>query len=285
MPITQLNNGASTATARAKINTIIDQLNGPSSPSQTPNVWHVNSLGNDTTGTGTMAQPFETLGRAVTAAGGNDCTFYLGRGTYAVTRSGWPANQVIIGQGWGATIIEITSADAVYLTAHDCDVSIITDAAPGAIGADGNSGDPNGQYGGAGGNAPPITLKGSCRGLNISALGGAGGAGGNAISIDDAPASGGYGGNGGESGAIIIQVPVVLGSIINGSAFGGFAGSGANGGSTGVDGASGGAASLTIDACDFHESGNVNTGPITVSRSYYPPGVTITNNLGGNATS
>jgi len=56
MPLATINNGASSATARASINAAITGLNNASGPG----VIYVTKAGNDTTGDGSLAKPFLT---------------------------------------------------------------------------------------------------------------------------------------------------------------------------------------------------------------------------------
>ena len=279
MPLSTINNGDSSATARAAINAAITGLNNASGP----NVFHVTTAGNDTTGDGSLAKPFLTLGRAVTEADGDPCTFRIGRGTFTVTVAGWLANQVIIGEGWGATIVEITSSATVTLIAHDCDVSIDANGEAGATGVAGDSVMTGGLIGGLGGNASEITFKGTARGANITAKGGVGGTGGAGWDDGEGGSSnGGDGGPGGNSAVIDIQVPIVIGIVDNGAADGGAGGEGPNGGSNGAAGPAGMSAFLTLDSCDIR-SATVTSGISTVSRCCVLSSYYITNDNGGNA--
>ena len=60
MPLSIINNGASSATARANINAAITGLNNASGPS----VIYVTTAGNNTTGDGTLAKPYLTAQKA-----------------------------------------------------------------------------------------------------------------------------------------------------------------------------------------------------------------------------
>jgi hypothetical protein len=279
MGLSLIADGESTAVVSGKLNAAITGLNNASGP----NVIHVTTTGNDTTGEGTLAKPYLTLGRAVTEADGDPCTFRVGRGTFPVTVAGWSENQVIIGEGWGATIVEITSSAAVSVIAHDCDVSIDTNGAVGAVGSAGDSITPIGGDGASGGNASEITVKGTARGVSITAKGGVGGAGGAGYNDGEGGQSlGGVGGLGGNSAVINIQVPIVIAIVDNGAVDGGAGGLGANGGSDGLAGSAGMSAALYLDSCDIR-SATVTSGTNTVSRCYVPASYTIANDHGGNA--
>lgn len=258
------------------------QSSSGSDPIVTPNVIHVTTSGNDATGDGTMAKPFITLGRAVIEADGDPCTFKLGFGTFAVTRVGWPSNQVIRGEGWGCTLVGISSTDAVAIFAHDCDISVNTNGAAGANGYHGNAESLDGTIGGSGDPASLIIIKGTCRVINATALGGAGGFGGNAYTDNETIfGNAGTGGNAGDSGAIFIQAPLVVGVINNSAAIGGLGGvdSSSLPASSGGNGTPG---FLTVDGCDFHEA-SISSGTNAISRSRVPLGFYINNDLGGNS--
>jgi hypothetical protein len=277
MPLSTINNGASSATARASINAAITGLNNASGP----NVIYVTKAGNDTTGDGSLAKPFLTLARAVTEAAGAACTFKLGHGTFAVSCTGWSVNQVIRGEGWESTIIEITSAGGVDLIAHDCDIDLEANGTPGINGANGTPEDINGQPGTPGSNAYSVVIKGTCRVLTVSAKGGVGGNGGNGGNFDDG-GNGGNGGNSGNSGSISLKVPFAF-NIQNGIVSGGNYGSGVGIGSPGITGNNGSSSVLEIDGCDFSLA-TVDAGVSTISRSFFPNGFTPSNDRGGNAS-
>jgi hypothetical protein len=85
MPLSTINNGASSATARANINAAITGLNNASGPS----VIYVTTAGSDTTGDGTLAKPFLTAQKAYDIGKAAAVPFKIsfGKGSFSFSES------------------------------------------------------------------------------------------------------------------------------------------------------------------------------------------------------
>lgn len=181
-----------------------------SEPIATPKVLHVTTAGNDTTGDGSLANPYQTGTKAFTVAlaltGQNIC-IQFGVGAFTCTAAGvWPSRISVKGMGPLVTTLTLTTTDnvilwsdrsiAVVLTAtgsgpgvsgpditfYNVYGSIFTQGEPGATGTQGTPGSaesPSGDGGPGddGGNGGNIDLMDSfC--TTVETLGGAGGEGG-----------------------------------------------------------------------------------------------------------
>ena len=86
-----ISNGVSGGTALSKVGTVSLTVSGPV-------VWFVQTTGNDTTGKGTLSQPFLTVGKAATTALTGQSIFVYS-GNYNSTVAVLKASQVLVGQG------------------------------------------------------------------------------------------------------------------------------------------------------------------------------------------
>ena len=124
MPLSTINNGDSSATARAAINAAITGLNNASGP----NVIYVTTAGNDTTGDGSLAKPYLTAQKAYTegVAAGNPFGLHLGVGSFSITLSAVPSGLLKFVHGEGFDLDD-PNASLTYL-AIGADPAITTNA-------------------------------------------------------------------------------------------------------------------------------------------------------------
>lgn len=246
---------------------------GGSDPIDTPNIFYVTTTGNDTTGDGTMAKPFASLGRAVTASNGDPCLFQLGTGTFGVTREGWPSNQHIHGAGYILTTINITHINeggGVYpmsIYAHFCSIHPV------------NRGSDNFAPEGPGYAGGDIAVYGDCYVYNPNCSGGRGGSG----TSGSPGTNGGVGGNGGS--LMLEGVRKVIGVINTSGGIGGAGGVGNDGASDGVNGGDGNPGTSLFEGCNLLGVTEAPQTSVGISRCAYSSAIfsAITSNYGGNA--
>lgn len=187
----------------------------------TPKTLYVTSIGNDTTGDGSLGAPYLTADKAfeVALAGSGDYVLQFGVGSFGtiIPSGDWPARITIRGAGY--KVSRLTGINAA-----------------GAYGA--NATGMNGQNGGNGTAGKSLTIR-SDQSINLGDITTNGGTGGEADAWGTAPAmnsgtpgaAGGNGGNGAEAGTIDLIGCVHEGiSAISGS--GGTGGEGQTGAST-----------------------------------------------------
>jgi hypothetical protein len=295
MPLTTFNNGESNASVRTKINNCITQvndlINNPYTI-DTPSVIYVTTSGNDTTGDGTLANPFLTpaaaFALATTLAVNVIVDFGVGSFVYT-SSSSWP-NFVagVRGQGPLTNLsINIVSSAAVQITADSLSLTVSATGPSGAVGSIGNgNGEVNGGAGGQGSPSPNITILGSCTVSSVFSNGGAGGEGGQGVGSTNGEeqGTGGTGGTGGDcTGTILIRCPNIIGTIGFNPGAGGIGGQNAYGGAT-SDGAAGSANGSTFisDGCYMVGSTQTNVTSWKAGRCSYSAG-TPTTDFGGNA--
>jgi len=259
MPLSTINNGASSATARANINAAITGLNNASGP----DVIYVSSIGNDTTGDGSLAKPFLTAQKGFDIGQATSQPFMLDLsvGYYSIINqasSGYL--KTVRGQSEQLTTLSFNaSAPAIsndnganggVITLCIQDIHCLCYVSGGNVTVnDGNSYTP--------GNGGEITLTGH----GIFSAYASGG------SIDASASTGGNGGTINLSGSLTLKDGELA------------AGGGSSGGGTGTAGAEG---TITADGCNLRGLTSV-AGYTTFGRCSYGTAISPSNNVGGNA--
>lgn len=258
-------NGATGAAARAAINAAIGWLNSQKVAGQV--YWVDATNGNDTTGEpGNPSRPYATVGAVVTNANGNPFTLFLGVGSFSVTLTA-NMNTIggvqIFGMGRGVTTLSITATgttgfnanggDGYSMLLYASDVTLIIDASGGSA----TSSDDGFYNAGSGGS---ISVLGNSNARLVSAISN----GGEGITSGGAGAA-----NGGSGGTVNLAT-----LDANSSSLSAVAGSGGTPGTGGT---------VVIDCCNLIGC-SLYAGISYVGRSFYTLGLTIDNNLGGNAT-
>jgi hypothetical protein len=215
MPLATINNGASSATARANINAAITGLNNASGPG----VIYVTTSGNDTTGDGSLSKPYATALQAFYIVGQNAGLIKFGPGFFSVSGLDIGSPSVVVEGSFMTTLVINASRHIILYASGGIQINPTSTGANGSDGATGNSTDGNGQPGGNGEDAGDIIIIGDCKVTNPSSQGGNGGNGGGGIYYgDDGDGNafegyGGTGGNGGNSGQIRLRVTEVNGTV------------------------------------------------------------------------
>jgi hypothetical protein len=250
--------------------------------SSQPSVIYVTKAGNDTTGDGTMTNPFLTpavaFAHATSLAVNVIVDFGVGSFTYT-SSSAWP-NFVagIRGQGPLTNLAVNFVCSECSIQADSMNFEVI---ATGAAGANGTNGSPA-SNGDNGSDSPNITVIGTANVGSVYSVAGNGGNGGGAIVGGE---TGGRGGNGGNAaGTITIRCPVITGTIIFVAGSGGAGGNaGPGGGSEGAAGDTGGNLNPTIitDGA-YMVSSNLSSTYWKAGRCSYSTG-SPTTDFGGNA--
>lgn len=108
MPLSTIDNGDSSASARAAINAAINGLNNASGP----NVIYVTTAGNNATGDGSLAKPYLTAQKAYTegVAAGNPFGLHLGVGTFSITLTSAPSALFKFVQGEGFDLDDVEAS-------------------------------------------------------------------------------------------------------------------------------------------------------------------------------
>lgn len=254
---------------------------GSSDPIETPGVLHVSTSGSDTTGDGSLSNPFLTPAAAFALATTLTVSVIVdfGVGSFTYTSSaGWPTYvSGIRGQGLLTNVEVNLVCSECLIQANSMNIDV---TATGAAGADGADGSPAGN-GDSGSDSPNITIIGTAAVGDVYSVAGNGGNGGGAFYSE----TGGTGGTGGNaSGTITIRCPVIIGTIIF------VVGSGGAGGAAGPDGGSNGAAGPagSIGSATIITDGAYMVGS-SLSSTYWKAGRcsysagTPTSDFGGNA--
>jgi hypothetical protein len=250
---------------------------GPATPSAasiiTPNVIHLTTAGNDTTGDGTAAAPYRTAQRAFDAAIalGHPCALHFGVGVFGnlvLTNADMPA-VTLIGQGADLSVIGTITGTL----AADTQLTLLGNGARmvrlGNIAINGA----HGATPGADGKSVTVSLTSlSCSGCTLVGGNGVAGVSGNAGNETTPGSDGSAGGDGGSVSLVLIesicsQVTLSPG----GGAFGGTGGDdgGVGAGMAGADGAGGAVMMECVDcpAIDVITTNGANGSELRASNS------------------